>query len=68
MVVSWLREFVVDVLTVRPIFDSGSVRVEFAMDAVALGQVLLRVLVIYLSLYFHHSSTLILHSSTSDDI
>lgn len=43
MVVPWLRQFVVDVLTRRPTFDSGPVRVAFAMNVVALGQVLLRV-------------------------
>jgi hypothetical protein len=35
MVVLWPRQFVVDVLTRRPAFDSGPVRVAFAMDAVA---------------------------------
>ena len=42
MVVSWLRHVVVDVLTRIPTFDSRPVRVAFAMDAVALGEVLLR--------------------------
>ena len=69
MVVSWLRHFVVNVLMLRPTVGSGPVRVAFAMDPVALGQILLRVLRIYchcISITATH--TLIFHSSTSDDI
>jgi len=58
MVMPWLRQFVVEVLTRMPTFDSGPIRVALAMDAVALGQVLLK----YLEFTCHCISIIAPHS------
>jgi hypothetical protein len=57
--VPWYRWLATNLSLQRPGFIPRSVRVEFVMDKLALGQIFLQVLQVSLSASFHHGSIII---------